>query len=98
MARVQVARDQRMAQAITRALVPGKVVVLLTGSAHADKQVGVAQHLPSAVSAIAFVAGQPTAQPSTQDTANDSSFDATWYTPALAPKDYCADLKARFKR
>lgn len=96
MARVQVARDQRMAQAITRALVPGKVVVLLTGSAHADKQVGVAQHLPSAVSSIAFVAGQPSATDTAND--NDNAFDHIWYTPALAPKDYCADLKERFKR
>lgn len=91
MALVQVARDQRMAQTIERALVPGKVVVLLTGSAHADKQVGVAQHLSSSVTSIAFVAGKPNAGP------NDA-FDAIWQTPALAPTDYCAALKARFKR
>ncbi|UFS55980.1 ChaN family lipoprotein [Comamonadaceae bacterium M7527] len=91
MARVQIARDQRMAQTIERALVPGKVVVLLTGSAHADKQVGVAQHLSSSVTSIAFVAGEPNA-------GLDGAFDAIWQTPALPPTDYCAELKARFKR
>ena len=91
MALVQVARDQRMAQTIERALVPGKVVVLLTGSAHANKQVGVAQHLSSPVTAIAFVAGKP-------DAGLDRAFDAVWHTPALPAKDYCAELKARFKR
>lgn len=91
MALVQVARDQRMAQAIERASVPGKVVVLLAGSAHADKQVGVAQHLSGSVTSIAFVAGAPHA-------AHEASFDAVWQTPALPAKDYCAALKARFKR
>jgi uncharacterized iron-regulated protein len=47
MARVQIARDRAMAQALARAVVPGKTVVLIAGAGHVDPQLGVPQHLPA---------------------------------------------------
>lgn len=51
MARVQLARDRTMAQAIAGALAPGRTVVLLAGAKHIDPSTGVPQHLPSSVRA-----------------------------------------------
>ncbi|MDP4608560.1 MAG: ChaN family lipoprotein [Burkholderiaceae bacterium] len=102
MARVQVARDQRMAQTIERAVVPGKVVLLLTGSAHANKRVGVAQHLrvPSVSIQLAATSGADTYSHSKtgQDLDTSNAFDWVWATPELAPVDYCAQFKAQIKR
>jgi uncharacterized iron-regulated protein len=46
MTRVQIARDESMAQTLEQAAVPGKTVVLLAGGGHVDEQVGVPVHLP----------------------------------------------------
>ncbi len=46
MTRIQIARDQAMAQTIVLARVPGKTVVLLAGAGHVDPSVGVPQYLP----------------------------------------------------
>lgn len=51
MARVQLARDRTMAQAIAGAVAPGRTVVLLAGSRHIDPSTGVPQHLPPGVRA-----------------------------------------------
>jgi uncharacterized iron-regulated protein len=45
MARIQVARDQAMAQTIAQLLQPGKTVVLIAGAGHVDPQLGVPMHL-----------------------------------------------------
>ena len=52
MTRIQVARDQAMAQAVAQAAQPGKTVVLLAGSAHVDPELGVPLHLPPALRAV----------------------------------------------
>lgn len=49
MARVQLARDRTMAQAIAGAVAPGRTVVLLAGARHIDPASGVPQHLPPGV-------------------------------------------------
>lgn len=46
MTRIQIARDQAMAQTIADARQPGKTVVLLAGAGHVDPAVGVPRHLP----------------------------------------------------
>jgi uncharacterized iron-regulated protein len=51
MARVQLARDRTMAQAIAAAVAPGRTVVLLAGARHIDPSSGVPQHLPPGVRA-----------------------------------------------
>ena len=45
MARVQIARDRAMAEAVSRAATQGKTVVLLAGSGHVDPALGVPLHL-----------------------------------------------------
>lgn len=92
MTRVQIARDLRMAQTVeaaSRQAKPGQRVLLISGSAHADRQLGVPQHLPAdlPVVSLRLRAGE--------SSAGAESFDAVWATPALAPVDYCAQLKKK---
>jgi uncharacterized iron-regulated protein len=53
MTRIQIARDESMAQTLEQAAVPGKTVVLLAGGGHVDEQVGVPEHLPRTLRAEA---------------------------------------------
>jgi uncharacterized iron-regulated protein len=46
LARVQIARDLVMAETIAAAAAPGKTVVLLAGSGHVHRELGVPKHLP----------------------------------------------------
>ena len=86
--RIQIARDITMAEAIHQAAFPGKVVVLLAGNGHVDRQLGVPQHLPTDLKArvIHLRAGPGDARPPA-----DAS-DGAWATPALPDTDYCAAL------
>ena len=91
MTRVQVAKEMRMARVLGDAAVPGKIVVLLSGSAHANRELGVPQHLPRALHAksVLLLAGDGPDQ--------DKAFDATWATAALPESDYCAGLREQFQ-
>jgi uncharacterized iron-regulated protein len=90
MTRVQIAKDRAMAQTIEDLALPGKVVVLLAGNGHVNRQLGVPQHLPATLKAkaIHLRAGDATDK--------DAAFDSTWPTPPLPEKDYCAGLKEQF--
>lgn len=55
MARVQIARDRAMADAVARAAVPGKTVVLLAGAGHVDPALGVPLHLGTRLRSEAVV-------------------------------------------
>ena len=91
MTRIQIAKDISMANTLTKAVVPGKVVVLLSGSAHNDRLLGVPQHLPQSVKAKAVrLRAGPTAQGDSAD-----AYDAVWATPATPEKDYCAEFKSQ---
>jgi uncharacterized iron-regulated protein len=46
MTRIQLARDQAMAQTLLELRVPGKAVVLMAGAGHVDASLGVPQYLP----------------------------------------------------
>lgn len=94
MTRIQIAKDMRMADTLQTAVRPGQVVVLITGSVHADKQLGVPQHLPPAlrVQAIRLRSGSAAAG------GERESFDDVWLTPATPDKDYCADLAKQLAR
>lgn len=87
MTRIQIARDRAMAQAVIKAKVPGKTVLLVSGAGHSNKLLGVPQHLPTDVSvkAVKMQAGDSDMGP--------GAFDAVWLTPALPEKDYCAGVK-----
>lgn len=101
MTRIQVARDLSMARTITQAALPGKTVVLLAGSGHVNRELGVPQHLPDGmvIKAVLLRAGPP--PPMDPDaragTGKAPAFDVMWTTPAVPQKDYCAELKDRFK-
>jgi uncharacterized iron-regulated protein len=89
MTRIQIAKDISMANTLGQMILPGKVVVLLSGSGHADKNLGVPQHLKAGIRSKSLrlhsgpVAGTEKAE----------VFDAVWLTPALPEKDYCEDFK-----
>jgi uncharacterized iron-regulated protein len=90
MTRIQIARDRRMADTLAQAVQPGKVVVLISGSVHADRQLGVPQHLPAGLqvkSVRLLASGQ--ALPG-------ESFDSVWATEATPYKDHCAGLREQF--
>ena len=90
MTRIQIARDRRMADTMAKAVQPGKVVVLISGSVHADKQLGVPQHLPAGlqVKSVRLLAGGQVLP--------GESFDSVWITEALPDKDHCAGLREQF--
>lgn len=92
MARIQIAKDITMANMLSQATLPGKVVVLLTGSGHADRTLGVPQHLPAdlKVKAVHLRAGD------VADDEPDAAFDSVWRTPAVPDTDHCADLRKKF--
>ena len=94
MTRIQIAKDVSMARALVKAVLPGKVVVLLAGSGHTDRLVGVPQHLPSTlqVKAVRLRAG------AAAEGDKADAFDAVWATPALPEKDYCAEFKAQMEK
>jgi uncharacterized iron-regulated protein len=87
MTRIQIARDRAMAQAIVKSRAPGKTVLLVSGAGHANKALGVPQHLPTDVSVkvVQMQAGAP------QGTAG--AFDTAWPTPPVPEKDYCAEIR-----
>jgi uncharacterized iron-regulated protein len=89
MARIQIARDQSMARVLQAAARTGQVVVLLAGSGHVDRQLGVPQHLPPGFTArvVRLQAGGAAAA--------SPAFDTVWTTPALPARDHCAALRQR---
>ena len=92
MTRAQVARDVTMAQTLASAVVPGKTVLLLAGSGHADRALGVPQHLPQSVKSKSVLLQAGSAQAATEKVA---SFDTAWATSPAPVKDYCAEFKAQ---
>ncbi|EJE51888.1 putative iron-regulated protein [Acidovorax sp. CF316] len=92
MARIQIARDASMAQTTTSALQPGKTVLLVAGAGHVWRSLGVPTHLGAGVAAKVVVAraGATTA-------ARDDDADQVVVTPALPPRDACAELREQWK-
>ncbi|MFI5444058.1 ChaN family lipoprotein [Polaromonas sp. UC242_47] len=95
MTRIQVARDMHMARTLEKAVLPGKVVVLLAGSGHVNRMLGVPQHLPRELKtqAVLLRAGPETSTANGRLPADTGAFDVVWTTPALPAKDYCESLK-----
>lgn len=90
MTRIQIARDRAMAQAVLKARQPGKTVLLVAGAGHVLRPLGVPQHLPSdfKVTSVRLLASAAV------DADGARGYDATWRTPPLPEKDYCAGVKA----
>lgn len=91
MTRVQIARDMAMAQTVSQASRPGKIVVLLAGGGHVDRSLGVPLHLTPAIKAKAVLM-QSEQAPADKD--NAANFDAIWPAQAAPPVDYCAKFGA----
>ena len=88
MTRIQIARDITMAEAIHQAAFPGKVVVLLAGNGHVDRELGVPQHLPGDMKArVIHLRAGPA-----ETKLPLNPLDSVWTTPALPDTDYCAGL------
>ena len=91
MTRIQIAKDISMADTVVHSAVPGKVVVLLSGSGHTNRLLGVPQHLPAGLNfkAVRLLAGEGARQ--------DPAFDSVWQTAAVPAVDYCEGLDQRLK-
>jgi uncharacterized iron-regulated protein len=94
MTRIQIARDLSMAQVIQAQLPqarPGQAVVLITGSVHADKALGVPLHLPPGVAAASLrlqAGGSGIAE---------ERFDQVLRTPPAPEVDHCAGLAEQLR-
>jgi uncharacterized iron-regulated protein len=92
MTRIQIARDQTMAQTLINARSSGKIVLLLAGARHVDKSLGVPQHLNSDVRTIAIGL---LAQKDIEGDKTVAKFDVIWPAVPAPEKDYCAEFKPR---
>lgn len=92
MTRVQLARDQAMARTAAQAVIPGKTVVLVAGNGHVRSDLGVPLHLPPNVGHKVVMA-----QAGTLADAGAPAADTVWATPALPPRDHCAELRQQLK-
>ena len=90
MTRIQIARDQAMAQTLQAAAVSGKTVLLLAGAGHVDRDLGIPQYLPENFKSKVVLLQTQSAQAAPKSIVN---FDSTWVTPSIPATDYCADLK-----
>lgn len=91
MTRIQLARDQTLAQTAVQAVIPGKTVVLVAGNGHVRPDLGVPLHLPPNTPFKAVMA-----QAGTE--ASPLPADTVWHTPALPPRDHCAELKQQLQK
>lgn len=90
---IQIARDARMASQLEaqQALKPA---VLVAGSYHVRKDVGVPQHLQSENSAVVLLASVEDSGKVVGGDAliSDQVADYIWFTSAIAEEDYCAGV------
>lgn len=94
MTRIQIARDLSLAQVIESQLPrarPGQVVLLISGSVHADKALGVPQHLSPGVAAASL-----RLQAGEQRIAGER-FDRVLRTAPAPEVDHCAGLAEQLK-
>jgi uncharacterized iron-regulated protein len=101
MTRIQIARDRAMAHTVTQAVTRGKTVVLVAGAGHADRTLGVPQHVPTDVKlrSVKLQAGGNSTSTGAPDAGaapgRPGPFDLVWLTPPLPQKDYCAGVKGK---
>jgi uncharacterized iron-regulated protein len=95
MTRVQIARDVAMAQTLVQNARPGKTVLLLTGSGHADRTLGIAQHLPPQFMVKAVLLYSEESSEVTKDAAE---FDLFWPTKPAPLVDHCANFAASLSK
>lgn len=96
MTRIQVAKDISIATTLGQAVLPGKVVVLLSGSGHADRNLGVPQHLAAGISHKSILLRA--ANNERAESERTDAFDSVWPTPAIAEVDYCEKFRQQSGR
>lgn len=92
MARVQLAKDERLAQTAKALLQPGKTVLIVAGRGHVLRGVGIPTWLPPHISTGVAVAQAEGAEP-----VWDSDRDWLIHTPAVVAQDHCAALKTQWQ-
>ena len=91
MARVQIARDASLARTAQEARSNGQTVLLIAGGGHVLRSLGVPTHWPAdLVSKVAL------AQAGKAPAAIKIDVDALLETPALPPRDSCAELRQQW--
>lgn len=89
MARIQIARDERMARTAARWLRPGKTVLLVAGAEHVKRDRGIPLFWPEALAQQAHVVWMRAGTPQLH---SEGVADATWATPATPERDHCAEM------
>lgn len=96
MTRVQIARDVAMADTLLTLARPGQTVLLLSGHGHANRALGVPQHLPPGFKAKTVFLQASQGQAAIKTEAEPAAdFDHTWPAGVAPAVDYCADFQAR---
>jgi uncharacterized iron-regulated protein len=98
MARIQIARDRAMAQTLLEAAASAtddQVLVLVAGTEHVRRGLGVPAHLPPEWATSSQVVVMHSGAPKPDSKAGA---DHLWLTPATDPKDHCAGLRQRWGR
>lgn len=94
MVRIQIARDISLATTATTAVQAGRTVLLLAGSGHARRDLGIPRHLDASLARQAHVIWMRAGT----DPASPEQADATWLTPPLPAKDHCAEMRRQMGR
>lgn len=98
MARIQIARDASMARTAQQALRPGQTVLLVAGGGHVLRSLGVPTHWPAGLVSKVALAQSGKAQTAIKNGANKpDDADAVIETPALPPRDACAELREKWR-
>lgn len=98
MARIQIARDRAMAQTLLEAAASAtddQVLVLVAGTEHVRRGLGVPAHLPPEWATSSQVVVMHSGAPKPDSKAGA---DHLWLTPTTDPKDHCAGLRQRWGR
>jgi uncharacterized iron-regulated protein len=97
MTRIQIARDVSMAETVLAARQPGKTVLLVAGGGHVVRDRGVPVHLPPGLTTRVLLA-QATPADGAAPSDTGGLADLVWPTPAIQPKDYCAEMRKSMQR
>lgn len=98
MTRVQIARDLAMARTVAETWRPGQTVLLVAGSGHVRRDLGVPLHLPPGLQIRVLRALPEPPEGSAEAGAATlreglAAGDLLWRTPALPQRDHCAELQ-----
>lgn len=102
MVEVQLARDQFMAQQMQAHTDPQRINVLIAGSAHVRRDLGVPLWLPSSLAhqVLIFTAREDEQALDTElhrEWQDDAPAHLLWFTQAQPSRDYCAELLQRHR-